>query len=205
MNDFSLVEKIKILMDIIISSPLFLFCGMIAVSLLIWFIVCVKQQKKQNNWIFVSIWIVIGFIIVMMYSSFFVNLADKIFDKIFMVLYFPSLTTYITIILFSNVCFIHSLIDKKSKNIYKIINFVNSLLVNMILVLVIDIINKNSINIYNEINLYTNSNLLVLLELTSGIFASWLMINLLILAHHKLKKYDTKETPKMPEIIFEDV
>ena len=53
--------------------------------------------------------------------------------------------------------------------------------------------------------MFSNSNLLVLLELTSAVFVSWILILLLISAHKKLKKYDDIEYPKMPEIIFEDV
>lgn len=205
MNDFSLVEKLKILMDIIVSSPLFLFCSMFAISLLIYFIICIKKEKKINKLIFISIWIVLGLILIINYNSIILDLIDNLFDSLFMVLYFPSLTTYVTIILISNVFFIYSLVSKKVKKIYKITNFINMLLTNLLLVLIIDTVKNNEINIYDELNLYTNSNLLVLLELSSAIFVSWTLIILLISAHNKLKKYDKKELPKMPEIVFEDV
>ena len=74
-----------------------------------------------------------------------------------------------------------------------------------ILVLVIDIVSKNDIDLYNSINIYSNSKLLVLLELSIAVFISWILINLLIRAHYKLKKYDEIEYPRMPEIVFEDI
>ena len=66
-----------------------------------------------------------------------------------------------------------------------------------------DIVNTNNINIYDKVTIFSNSNLLVLLELSTAIFTSWLLLNILISAKHKLKKLDKKETPEMPEIIFD--
>ena len=65
-----------------------------------------------------------------------------------------------------------------------------------------NIISNSSINIYNEIDIYTNTNLLVLLQLNSAVFISWILISLLFSAHSKLKKYDKKELPPMPEVVF---
>lgn len=205
MNDFSLIEKLGILVNIIISSPLFLFCSMFSVALLIYFIICIKKEKKINKWIFISIWSVLALILIINYNSIILNLIDKLFDSLFMMLYFPSSSVYFTIILLSNGIFIYSLINRKIKKTYKIVNFINMLIIDLLLILVIDTIKTNEINIYEVLNIYTNSNLLVLMELTSATFVSWILINLLISAHTKLKKYDKKELPKMPEIVFEDI
>lgn len=205
MNDFSLVEKLGILVNIIVSSPLFLFCSMFAVALLIYFIICIKKEKKINKWIFISIWLALVLILIINYNSIILNLIDKLFDSLFMMLYFPSSSVYFTIILLSNGIFIYSLINRKIKKTYKIVNFINILIIDLLLILVIDTIKTNEINIYENLNIYTNSNLLVLMELTSATFVSWLLISLLISSHTKLKKYDKKELPKMPEIVFEDI
>ena len=205
MNDFSLIEKIKILMDIIASSPLFLFCFMIGVAVLILFIICVKKEKKINKWIFISIWIALAIILIINYNSIVLNLIDSLFDSLFMALYFPNITVYISILLISNFSFIYSLINKKIDKKFKIVNFLNALVLNLFLILIIDIVKNNSIDIYNQLSIYTNPNLLVLLQLNSAIFTSWILICLLLSAHNKLKKYDKKEIQSMPEIIFEDV
>ena len=205
MNDFSLVEKLEILVNIIVSSPLFLSCFMIGMAVLIFFIICIKKEKKINKWIFISIWIILGIILLINYNSIIFNIIDKFFDSIFMALYFPSLSVYITIVVFSNFSCIYSLFSNKYDRNHKIINFIYCLVINILLVLIIDIVKSNNINIYDEINMYTNSNLLVLLELTSAAFVSWMLIILLLSAHNKLKKYDIKELPDMPEIIFDDI
>lgn len=205
MNDFSLVEKIKVLMDIIVSSPLFLFCFMLGIAVLIFFIICVKKEMKVNKWIFISIWIILALILIIKYNAIVLELIDKIFDTLFMALYFPNITVYFIILFISNFSFIFSLFSKKVNKKNKIVNFINSLIINLFLLLIIETIKTNNIDIYNQLSIYTNSNLLVLLQLNSALFTSWILITLLFSAHEKLKKYDEKEKLVMPEIIFEDV
>lgn len=205
MNDFSLIEKLEILVNIIISSPLFLFCCMMGIAVLIFFIICVKKEKNVNKWIFISIWIVLGIILIINYNNVILNIIDNLFDSIFKALYFPSLSIYVAIVVLSNFSFFYTLSSKKIQQKNRIINFVNTLIINIFLVLIIDTVKANNINIYDQVNMYTNSNLLVLLELTSAVFVSWLLTGLLVSAHDKLKKYDKKELPAMPEIIFDDI
>lgn len=203
MNDFSLVEKINILMELISSSTLFLICSITAIVLLIFFIVCIILNKKINKWIFISISILIGIILLVNYGNILIKIFDTIIDSVFMALYFPSLPVYICVLIISNIFFIMSLFSKKQIKIKRIVNIINSLILDFLLILVMDIVSKNNINIYEQITLYTNSNLLVLLELSMGIFTSWILTNLILNAHTKLKKYDKEEVQQMPEIIFE--
>ena len=205
MEDFSLIEKLGILMNIIVSSPLFLFCSMMGVAVLILYIISIKKEKKVNKWIFISIWIVLALVILVNYSQVLLNLIDNLFDEIFNALYFPNLTIYIIILGISNFSFFYSIFSKKMDKKEKVINFIEALIINMFLILIIDIVNTNNINVYDELTVYSNSNLLVLLELTSAIFTSWVLIILLFKAHEKLKKYDKSKVSDMPEIIFEEI
>ena len=204
MNDFSLLEKLKILVSLIDSSPLFLFCSMLGIAVLIFFIICIKQDIKVNKWIFISIWIIILVMLVINYNSVILNLIDNLFDSIFMALYFPNLSVYIIVLSVSNLFFIYSMFSKKIKKTHKILNIINALIINIFLILVVDIVNKNNIDIYETLTVYSNSNLLILLELSTAVFTSWILLNLLISAHSKLKKYDKIDYPEMPEIVFDD-
>lgn len=204
-NDFSLMEKLKILMNIIGSSPLFLFCSMLSIVILIFFIINIKKDKKINKWIFIGLWGILLIVLVIKYNDIVIKLIDDLFDYIFKLLYFPDLPIYVIILIISNIFFIFSIFSKKIENSYKMLNTITSIILDSILVLIIDIVSKNNIDIYNSINIYSNSSLLVLLELSVGIFVSWLLINLLITANYKLKKYNKVEYPKMQEIIFEDI
>lgn len=204
MNDVSLIEKVKVLMNIIISSPLFLFCFMMSIAVLIFLIVSIKKGKKINKWLFISIWIVLAIIIIISYSTVVFKIIDNLFDTLFMAIYFPNVTVYFITIFISNFFLIYTLFRKKIYKKYKIINFINALIVDLFLILIMDTVKTNSIDIYNQVSMYTNFDIMVLMQLNSAIFISWILISLLASAHDKLKKYDKKELPKMPEIIFDD-
>lgn len=205
MNEFSLIEKLKILMNIILSSPLFLFCTLVSFAVLVLFIISIKKEKKINKWIFISIWLFLALLLIINYSSLFLNLVDSLLDGIFMALYFPNLTVYIVILAISNLSFLYSMISKKIEIKYKITNFINTLIIDLFLILIVDMVNKGNINIYDSLVIYSNSNLLVLFQLSTAIFTSWILINLLFSAHKKLKKYDKNEENVLPEIIFDDI
>ena len=204
MQDFSLIEKLKILMNIIISSPLFLSCLIVGIILLLVLIVCIVFNKKINKWIFIIIWGLLILILILGYRQVTLNLIDSLVENVFMALYFPNLTVYLITLFISNIFFIYSVIDKRIQKSHKILNIANCLIIDIFLFFIMDVVNKNSINVYDEITVFTNSDLLVLLELNSAIFTSWLLINLLISAYNKFKKYDKKKYPTMPEIIFDD-
>lgn len=204
MDDVSLIKKIKTLMDIIVSSPLFLFCFMMGVAVLILFIISLKKEKKVNKWIFISVWCVLAIIIIINYNSVILKIIDNLFDALFMAIYFPNTTVYFLILFIVNFFFVFSLFRKKLSKKFKIINFINALIIDLFLILIMDTVKTNSIDIYDQISMYANYNLMILMQLNSATFISWILISLLVSAHTKLKKYDKKELPQMPEIVFDD-
>lgn len=203
MNNFSLMEKFSMLMKLISSSYLFLICMIIGVLILTILIICTIFNKKVNKWVFIIVSTIVGILLLINYGDIIIKVLDIILDGIFMALYFPNLPVYISVILISNIVFIASIFNKRQTKVQKITNTINAIFLNFLLILIIEVVRKNNINIYEEITLYTNSNLLVLLELSMGIFVSWILISLFISAHKKLKKYDKNEYPEMPEIIFD--
>lgn len=205
MNDFSLIEKIQLLMELISSSSLFLICSVIGIILLIVFIICILLNKKINKFVFISILILISFLLLINYGNIIIKIIDILIDSVFMALYFPSLSTYISVVIFSNILFVISIFNKKQIKVVKITNIINSILLDILLILIIDVVSKNNINIHEQVSLYTNSNLLVLLELSMGIFTSWILVSLFVSAYQKLKKYDINTYDKLPEIIFDDI
>lgn len=204
MDDVSLIKKIKTLMDIIVSSPLFLFCFMMGVAVLILFIISLKKEKKVNKWIFIFVWCVLAIIIIINYNSVILKIIDNLFDALFMAIYFPNTTVYFVILFVVNFFFVFSLFRKKLSKKFKIINFINALIIDLFLILIMDTVKTNSIDIYDQISMYANYNLMILMQLNSATFISWILISLLVSAHTKLKKYDKKELPQMPEIVFDD-
>ena len=203
MNNFSFIEKLDVLMKLVSSSYLFLGAMIVCILLLALLIIFTVLNKKVNKWVFIIISSFLGILLLINYRGIIVKVLDIILDSVFMALYFPNLPIYSSIIFIANFFFVIGIFSKKKTKLQKISNIINAVILDFLLILIIDVVTKNNINIYDEVNLYTNSTLLVLLELSTGIFVSWILINLFISAHIKLKKYDAKELPKMPEIIFD--
>lgn len=204
MQDFSLSERIKILANIVVSSKFFLFFSIFVILSLMLLLITHILDKKLNKIIYISIWLIFLGIILIFYRDVLINIVDNLFDNIFLIIYFPSISFYFIILVVSNFFLLYSLFNKKMKKIYKTLNVLNALLINSILLFVVSIINKNNINVYDKLSVYSNSNLLVLIEFTTALFIIWLILNFSFTTFFELKKKDKKELPKMEEIIIFD-
>ena len=202
MEDISLIKKIDILNEIILSSPLFLFSILVIEIGIIIYILLKKGKFKYNKWMVIAAWLILGLIIIIIYNKVFLNLLDNLVNYVITALYFPNLAVYLTIIIVSNVFYFISVFGKKMSKKRNILNIANALILDVLMIFIISIVNKNGINIYEKITIYSNTKLLVLLELSTGIFTSWILLNLFLNIKEKLKKYDETEYPDMPEIIF---
>ena len=163
-----------------------------------------KSNKKSNSWIFLSVILFIVLFLLVVYNDIFLSIIDDFLDAVFMALYFPNLSIYVSILIMSNFTFIYSLFSKNSSKINKMVNAINTLILDTFLILIIDTVSRNNIDINDSLKIYSNTTLMVLLELSTAIFISWILLKLFISAKSKLKKYDKKEYPKMPDIIFDD-
>ena len=201
MNDFTLVEKLKILMDVILSSPLFLILIICAGILIVFLILKFVFNKQINRLAFILCWVVLFVSILIKYINIFFELIDNMFNMIFEALYFPSLSVYLLILIVSNFFLFYSVISRKVDIKHKILNVFSAVIIDSFLVMIMEIVTTNKISIYDKVALYSNNKLLVLLELTTSIFVSWILLNLLISAHEKLKKFDKEE---LPELIFDE-
>ena len=202
MEDVSFIDKLNIVSDIILSSPLFLVSILLIEIALIVYLLIKKGKLKLQKWMIISIWSILALIIIVIYHKVFFNLIDNFINYIFTALYFPNLAVYISVILISNIFYFISVFNKKINKKYNIINITNALLLDILMIFIIDIVNKNNIDIYEKVTVFSNSKLLVLLELSTGIFTSWILLNIFISLKEKLRKYDKAEYPDMPEIIF---
>lgn len=186
MIDFSFTEKLFQLKDILLSSPFFLFSIIISIVLLISMIIGVKKNRKVPKIIFILSWIfVFSFVIVQYYSSI-SYIFDRLFGRLVEEIYFPSISIYTIMLVLTNIIFIISLLKKKMHVLFKLINLMMGTEINFLFFLILDTIAKNNIDIYTEVSVYSNPNLLVLLEFSMFLFMIWLLILVILLL---IKKY----------------
>ena len=189
MENFSVLDKIKILFKTIFSNPFFSISALFGVVLAVLMIIDIIKQKKIRKRYYIAAWLFIFIFIVTKYMKIIPKLVDHLINQIFMMLYFPSIGVYMFLLIIVNVGFIYCLMRNIHKS-YKILSGIISIVLDLIFVLIINIILESGIDITSEITLYTNSNLLVLLEISTAIFVSWILLIIFISAYLKLKVLD---------------
>lgn len=180
MIDFSFREKLVQLKDIIISSPFFFISLIVAILLLIVMIISIKKNRRIHKLIFAVAWLFIAIFVIVRYHSALLLVFDRFFGRIVEEIYFPSISVYTILFIFNNILLIYSIFSKKLKNVYRISNIVFAMSINLLFILFLDIIIRNNIDISNSLQFYSNSKVLVLLELSMFVFVTWMLISCLL-------------------------
>lgn len=175
MKYLSLLEKLKVLLDMLLSFKFILIFVIIMLILTILYLFKKISNKKYIT--FMSLSIIVTFIISIIknykiLSNTFDNFATIFFSGI----YFPSIYVYIGILLIISLAFITSVLSSKKRKIYKIINSVIFILNNIFFIIVLNVIAKNNINIFEISSLYTNNSLVAILELNIILFILWIAV-----------------------------
>lgn len=135
-----------------------------------------KKVSKRLSFIISTISIILlgSFVIIDNYKVL-GKTFDNIMDNLFTNIYFPSTYVYLFIFLFMNIAIIGNLINIKSKSSYKTINGIYFVILNFIFVLILELISNKKIDIFKKTSLFSNTNLVILLELSVMIFVLWLI------------------------------
>lgn len=173
MKYLSIIEKFKILFDTLMSFK-FIFILIILMLILTILFICKKMSNKKYV-IFMSLSMVLTFIIsIVKNHKILSNTFDNFTTIFFNGIYFPSIYIYISVLIVILLAFITSILNSKKKKIYKIINCVTFIINNIFFIIILNIIAKNNINVFEISSLYTNKSLVAILELNMGLFILWI-------------------------------
>lgn len=139
-------------------------------------------------------------------------ILDDIMNNLFTNIYFPSIYVYLFVFITINIVSIITLLNKRTKKSNKIINAIAVLITNFIFILILDIISTNEIELFKKSSVFSNTNLVILLETSVNIFIVWLTSLLIsklssIITEKLLqpKKKPVIEVPKALEIAVDNV
>ena len=186
MIPMSILEKLKSLFGIATSSTFFLIAIIVSILFFCFTLFNILSKKMDNHKIFIFIWGIIAVGIVIMYHNFIIGLGDSFIENIFMAIYFPSLAVFSVMVLLSNLVLFYSVFKKNLMLFFKIVWSVSAILINLLFVFILDIVVKDSVDIYSKAEVYGNQKLLVLLEVSMAIFALNLGMYLIITLIKKL-------------------
>lgn len=202
MVQFTLLEKLKMLVDIILSSSFFLTTVILGSLFAIIMILSIRKNKKINKKIFILAWIfVIGFIFIRYFNTLF-TMLDNLIENIFVSIYFPNLATYVALLLITNFIFVYTIVKKNTPKFVIALNAISFIGINTLFLFIADTVVKENIDIYSKLTVYSNSNLLILLELSTGLFVLWLFILLIIWVINKIITIN-KDSKIEEKIVYE--
>ncbi len=187
MEELSFLDKIKILFDNILAHPLFTL--LFFVPLIIYFL-----QKKHGKRVFIIVYFIIIFSILIAFGDVIFKLFDNLMDGLFMVLYFPNFITLFGIVLITSIFALIAIFSTKMYKINKVINYVSFGIIQMLFVLILITIKINKINVYMSNALYTNSDVLSLMQLLVGVFVlQMISISVISAVNRITEKLDAKK------------
>ena len=173
MVELSLLDKIKTLLNLVLSSSLFLIL-LISIGIIILDICYISRKSKKVKMIYavISFIIIIGLSI--NYLKELVNIINVINKNLVMLINFPTILEYVTIIFISILVMIISFIFKRFTKIIRGINLGVVIADLFIFFLILDQISKNNVDLSNKIDIYSNQNLMVLFQISLFIFIIWM-------------------------------
>jgi membrane protein len=174
MSYLSIAEKFKILFDMILDFKfIFIFLGVLVIATFLYLIKKI-DNRKYIMIITLSLLLILGIDIVINYKEL-AEVFDNFMTIFFSNIYFPSVYVYVGTLLIVAIAFITSMFNKMLNKIYKIINGITFVMNNILLAIILNIIAKNKIDVFTPNSLYTNINLVAVLEISIGLFVLWIL------------------------------
>lgn len=208
MTYLTILEKLKILLDILLDYKIILIFTILLIILTLLYLVKILNKKKYILSTILSFIVVFSISIISNYkilSTTFDNFTTIFFRGI----YFPSIYLYITTLILLLVVFIMSILSIKLPKTYKVINTTAFIINNIFLAIILNIIAKNKIDIFSVNSLYTNTNLVVILELNMSMIIIWLLSLIVVyLTNIICDRITLKKKTKVPttnEIVIDNI
>lgn len=175
----NIFDKLQVLINIVTNEPFMLIMLILYLFLAVVLLYSSKLSKKKAKMVFISWYIFMIATISLEYKDKLLGLIDYLINNIIYEFVFPNYLVFIIIFVITNIYVINSIISKNSTKIYKVINITMYSLTSFISFILFYLITKNNINVYNELDVYTNSDITSLIELTMIIFSIWTIINII--------------------------
>ena len=191
MVEYTLLEKIKTLFNLITNSPLFLIL-VLGILLMIIDIAFISKTDKKTKIIYSIISIIVIILLMDSYFNSLISLFDTIAKNIVSIIYFPTMLQYILMLLASLIILIFSVASKKININIKRINILVLIINTFLFFLILDQINNNNVDLASKVSIYSNSILMILLELSIALFVVWIIGLILYKIIKRLSLRDTK-------------
>ena len=198
MEELTLIDKFKILFESILNHPLFII--LFFVPIILFFL-----QKKHGKKVYIIVYFISIFLILIIGGNDLFKLFDNFMDGLFMVLYFPNFITLFVVALLSAMFGFISLFSRSMHRINKVINYIFFGIIQSLFILIILTIRANKINIYKDNALYSNSDILSLMQIMIGAFGVQLVSLMIIKLINKITSILDSKDPSFSKDVNKQI
>lgn len=147
----------------------------------------IEKAKKQCIFFFLFLFLFLLFL----FHDFILKAINFIIQQIFITICFPSILVYIGMLILINFVTFTSLFKKEIPKIMKGIHIFTYVIFHFISILLVYIIITENIDSSSILNMYTNQNILNIVELSICIFTFWIIV---VIAFVCIQKINEKST-----------
>ncbi len=175
MSKLSLLDKLKILGDVTSSSGFFVVAIIILIGISILLVTTSTRTKKLSKYICIGMYTGVAILLLIFYREDLFKMFDYMMNNLFIAIYFPNIAIYFGAIIISNIIFWVSIFNRKISKWIRLINTSFFCMITYILILVMSVISKSKLDVFDQTSIYQNKNALGLIELSSTIFIVWIL------------------------------
>lgn len=198
MKQLSLLDKLKVVVDLTSSDKTYIIVICLLAFLSILFATTNRKNAKESKKTYGIIYIISLIAIIIKYHASLSTMYDNMMNNIFVIIYFPNISVYLAAIITTNIIMWISMFNKNSKLFTKIVNSVAFFAMHYLLILLLSIITANNLDVFNQTSLYSNSEVHSLIELSSNIFVIWIIY---LVVYKLLRSYFDKKKVKHQEVL----
>ena len=174
MLKLTLFDKLKILFDLMIGSPLFIFIFIFSILTLLILLDLKDKNKNVAKLLIGGIYLVLIIILLVKYHTSVLQTLDYFFDNLFIIFYFPNLAIYVVMIVVSNILMYKNLfLDKKEP--IRVVSLCAYTIIMYLMILIIYTVGVEGLDVYEETSIYSSNNMITLVELSNIVFVLWII------------------------------
>ena len=175
MSKLSLLDKLKVLGDVTSSSNLYIVVIVILLALAILLITTSTKTKKISKRVCMIIYTTITLVSIIFYREELSKFFDYMMDNFFIAVYFPNVAIYFAAVVATNIILWVSIFNRKINKWIRTINTFMYCFIHYLLIVIINVIIKNKLDIFDQASIYQNETAQALIELSSTIFIVWIL------------------------------
>lgn len=198
MEKKTILEKLMMIFEITKSSKLFIAVAAFLIFMIVIAITTNKNNVKRNKKIYALIYTVVIIALLVIYHNSLGKMFDYMMNNLFIVVYFPNIAVYLAAIIIANIIMLCTIFGKNQSKLLKVINIIVYTIIHYLLAIVLNIITKNSLDIFSQTSIYGNEEAHAIIELSSTIFFVWVIF---LILYKLIRKYQTRNSEVVEEVV----